>query len=293
MDIRRVAVAGMSASGASRGADAGLRCALRGIQFASTMGMRRITWLFIGFAALAAMPVAAQGSRCADCHIANLNTAGANWTGFAIKHLQDWDRSPHETHNVGCEKCHGGNASSFEPFLAHQGMLHAQNPASPVNRANLPKTCGTCHTGPFVSFQKSRHYALLGQADSRGPTCTTCHSEVAAMLLSPRALESQCNACHGPGKPQARPERAAEARLLMTEVTAVRSTLSLTRSIIKRITDKTARASFDEAWRQAVVPLIEARNAGHEFVFDNLKERLERAKARADALMDRLANGSQ
>ena len=254
--------------------------------------MRLITWLFIGFAACAAVPAAAQGSRCADCHIANTNTVGANWTGFALRHLQDWDTSAHASKNVGCEKCHGGNATTFESFPAHQGMLHAQNPASPVNRANLPKTCGVCHTGPFVSFQKSRHYQLLREGDSRGPTCTTCHGEVAGMLLSPRSLESQCNSCHGPGKPQARPERAAEARLLMTEVHEVRTTLNQAQSIIKRIKDKTARAAFDEAWKQAEVPLIEARNAGHEFVFDNLKERLDRAKTRADALLDRLANGS-
>ena len=255
--------------------------------------MRRITWLFILFAALAAMPAAAQGSRCANCHIANINITGANWTGFAIKHLQDWDNSPHQANGVGCEKCHGGNASSFEPFQAHQNMLHAQNPASPVNRANLPRTCGACHVGPFVAFQKSRHYTLLGEADSRGPTCTTCHGENAGMLLSPRALESQCNACHGPGKRQPRPDYAASARLLMTDVRAVRTTLNEMRAILKRIKDKNARATFEDAWKQAEVPLVEARDAGHEFVFDNLKERLERARTRADALMDRLANGSQ
>ncbi|MEZ5288768.1 MAG: hypothetical protein R2712_29010 [Vicinamibacterales bacterium] len=32
-------------------------------------------------------------------------------------------------------------------------------------------------------------------------------------------------------------------------------------------------------WQQAEVPVIEARNAGHEFVFDNLKERLDRASS--------------
>lgn len=238
------------------------------------------------------MPAAAQGSRCADCHMANINVAGTNWTGFAIRHLQDWDSSPHGMHWVGCEKCHGGNASTFEPFQAHQTMLHAENPASPVNRTNLPQTCGSCHAGPFVGFQKSQHYRLLRGADGRGPTCTTCHGEVAGILLSPRALESQCNSCHGPGKPQPRPDYASNARMLMAEVRAVRSTLNQTQAIIKRIKDNRARAPFEEAWRQAEVPLIEARDAGHEFVFDNLKERLERAKARADALMERLANGS-
>jgi hypothetical protein len=41
---------------------------------------------------------------------------------------------------------------------------------------------------------------------------------------------------------------------------------------------------------QCATPIIEARNAGHEFVFDNLKERLSVARQRTDALMDALAN---
>jgi len=44
---------------------------------------------------------------------------------------------------------------------AHQGILHANNPASPVTRVNLPGTCGKCHAGPFAAFQKSRHYELV------------------------------------------------------------------------------------------------------------------------------------
>ena len=239
---------------------------------------------------LSAGPAAAQTSRCADCHIANINTTGTNWTGFALRHLGEWDMSPHADKNVGCEKCHGGNATTFESFLAHQNMLNTRNPASPVNRFNLPKTCGTCHTGPYVSFQKSTHYKLLMGGDDRGPTCSTCHGEAAGNLLSPKSLEGQCNQCHGEGKPQARPERAANARIMMTEVALVRTTLKEASSLIKRVKDKATRTKLEEQWQQAEVPLIEARNAGHEFVFDNLRERLDRAKSRADALMDQLAN---
>ncbi|MDO8681388.1 MAG: hypothetical protein Q7R30_22955 [Acidobacteriota bacterium] len=76
----------------------------------------------------------------------------------------------------------------------------------------------------------------------------------------------------------------------MTEVAAVRATLKEASSLIKRVKDKAERAKFQEAWQQAEVPLIEASNAGHEFVFDNLKERLERARIRANVLMDRIAN---
>ena len=59
---------------------------------------------------------------------------------------------------------------------------------SPVNWRNLPVTCGTCHAGPFVAFQKSEHFALLQKGDARVPTCATCHGAVAAQRPSVAAL---------------------------------------------------------------------------------------------------------
>ena len=72
-------------------------------------------------------------SSCADCHYANPDAPG---------HLSEWERSAHGRHAVGCEKCHGGDPTSFDAFRAHQGILDSRNPASPVNRTNLPRTCG-------------------------------------------------------------------------------------------------------------------------------------------------------
>lgn len=237
-----------------------------------------------------AVGAGAQNSRCADCHIANAPSALPNWSGFALRHLQDYEASPHSRNKAGCDSCHGGNPNTFEKFLAHKDMLPPTSPASPAHKVNLPRTCGNCHTGPFVAFQKSQHYKLLQAGDDRGPTCSTCHGEVAANLLSPGALRSQCAQCHGEGQPQARPGRAEDAALLMTEVREVRARLKEAQSIIRRIRNKEVRARFEEQWRQAEIPVIEARNAGHEFVFDNLKDRLERARNRTDALMDALAN---
>jgi hypothetical protein len=232
----------------------------------------------------------AQGSRCADCHVANAPSPIPNWSGFALRHLQDYETSPHARNNAGCDRCHGGNPNTFENFLAHKDLLPPSSPASPAHRVNLPKTCGVCHTGPFVAFQKSAHYKLLQAGDSRGPTCSTCHGEVAANLLSPTALGHQCARCHGEGEPQARPGRAEQARLLMSEVRDVRAQLREAQNLIRRIKNAELRAKLQEQWRQAEIPIIEARNAGHEFVFDNLTERLARARQRTDALMDALAN---
>lgn len=242
--------------------------------------------------AATAAAVEAQG-RCASCHLAHQNAVGPLWTGFSVRHLEDWDRSQHARSDVGCDRCHGGDPNTFERFPAHQNILASRYPASPVNRANLPRTCGTCHTGPFVAFQKSRHYQLLREGDERGPTCSTCHGEVAAYLLSPSSLEGQCARCHGAGKTHPRPDYPADAKLMMGGIRDVRAMLKDASSLIRRVKDKTARANFEEAYGQAEASLIEARNAGHEFVFDNLKERLNRARQRVDALMDALANRGQ
>lgn len=149
-----------------------------------------------------------QQSRCADCHFARPDAPGA-------RHLSNWELSVHGRNAIGCETCHGGNPTTFEPFQAHQGILRFSNPASPVARANLPATCGKCHSGPFVAFQKSRHYELVRAGNRDAPTCVTCHDEVGAFLLSPKQLEGRCASCHGADKIAPRTEFAPEGRLML------------------------------------------------------------------------------
>jgi hypothetical protein len=222
-------------------------------------------------------------SRCADCHFANPGSVSPS-------HLSEWDLSGHGRKAVGCETCHGGDRSSFEPFVAHKDILARTNPASPVHRTNLPKTCGTCHAGPLVQFQRSRHYELLRVGDKNGPTCTTCHGEAAGQRLSPKALESQCAACHGAGKIAPHPEFPTRGRVAVEGLREARALLKDVRSAIGRVKDPVRRRAFEEAAQQAEVPIIEATQAGHAFVFDQLDERLATARARLSALFDRVSN---
>jgi len=233
--------------------------------------------------AMTAVPALAQQSRCADCHFSRPEAP-------ARDHLMDWDRSPHGRQNVGCEKCHGGDATSFEPFVAHRGILSPTNPASPVSRVNLPATCGGCHAGPFAAFQNSKHDQMLRAGNPDVPTCATCHGDSAAWLLSPKALEGQCNQCHGAGKAAPRPERAQQARRLLEGVVSVREQLQLARGLISHIDDRTRRAELRQAYDQAQIPLTEAVDAGHKFVFDRLEERLGVARTRATALLSQIVN---
>lgn len=232
---------------------------------------------------LIAIPAAAQDSRCASCHYANPSAPRQD-------HLLAWDNSPHDRANVGCEKCHGGDATTFERAQAHRGILNSRNAQSKVSERNLPATCGACHTGPFVAFQSSRHYQLLQGGDSRGPVCSTCHGSVDGHLLSAKAVASRCDTCHGPNGKAPRSDRARQVREQYEALSAVRQEIKLARDLVKRVNDTNRRAQLTDELQQAEVPLTRAINAGHQFVYDELREHLGVAQQRAQALLAKLAN---
>ena len=144
--------------------------------------------------------------------------------------------------------------------------------------------------GRIRNFQKSRHAALLAERNYNGPTCSTCHGYAAGYTLSPSGLDKQCNACHGRGKKAERAEYAADARGWLLGVRDVRKLLDSAGPLIKRTKDVAARGSLECDYNQAEVPLTEAIDDGHAFVFTDARERLGVARARADALLERLAN---
>lgn len=242
----------------------------------------RACMLAVGVLAVSA-PAWAQPNTCADCHLSRPDLAGT-------RHVADWESGPHGRNGVGCASCHGGNATSFEPFLAHQGILHRSHPASPVGRIALPATCGSCHGGPFTSFQKSKHYELVRSGDRDAPTCATCHGETAAILLSPRQLEARCASCHGAGRVAPNVDFPAEGRLMLEGIRDARAELKEAAAVIRRINDASRRTALEAEAARAGVPLAEATSAGHAFVFDRLQERLAIARERITALYEHLAN---
>lgn len=222
---------------------------------------------------LGASAAYAQQSRCADCHFANIGAPGAD-------HASRWEMSAHGRANIGCERCHGGNAQTFDKLQAHKGILSWADPKSPVHRANLPVTCGTCHTGQLVAFQKSKHWQLLQKGERRGPTCATCHDDVGANLLSPKSLEGQCASCHAKGKIAPHPEFPGRGRAMLQGVRDARGLLKDAESVIKKIADKTRRENLMREADQVRVPLTQAIEAGHAYVYDGLEERLAVAQKR-------------
>ena len=64
-----------------------------------------------------------------------------------------------------CNDCHG----------AHN-IKRSVDRDSPINHANVAKTCGKCHVGIEETYNKSIHGQLLAKGDPRGPVCIDCHS---------------------------------------------------------------------------------------------------------------------
>ena len=109
-------------------------------------------------------------------------------------------------------------------------------------------------------------------------------------MLSAKALASECNDCHGPRELAPRVKRAAEVREQYDQLKAVRDEMKLAQSLIKRVDDKKRRASLMDAYQQAEVPVKQAIDAGHRFVYGELREHLDVARARVEVLLSNLAN---
>jgi len=117
-----------------------------------------------------------------------------------------------------CDDCHGVHT-----------IKRSVDRDSPINHANVAKTCGKCHVGIEATYDKSVHGQLLAKGDPRGPVCIDCHS--AHEIVNPtgnnfKAIsDERCGKCHADrlagyrdtyhgkamllGKPNAAPEVAA------------------------------------------------------------------------------------
>jgi hypothetical protein len=80
------------------------------------------------------------------------------------------------------------------------------------------------------------------------------------------------------------------ARTLYEALHESRDQLKSARVLINSVGDKARRAQLDAAYQQTQVPIVQAVQAGHQFVYDDLKERLSTARQRLDALLGQLAN---
>jgi cytochrome b subunit of formate dehydrogenase len=88
-----------------------------------------------------------------------------------------------------CDDCHGVH-----------NIKRSVDRDSPINHANVAKTCGKCHVGIEETYDKSVHGQLLAKGDPRGPVCIDCHS--AHEIVNPTGnnfkavSDERCGKCH-------------------------------------------------------------------------------------------------
>jgi cytochrome c7-like protein/cytochrome c554/c'-like protein len=226
--------------------------------------------------AMSGRALAQPMTRCATCHFANMSSVPAP------EHLGEWQRSAHARHQVGCDKCHGGDAWSFVPDEAHRGVLHPTNPASPVHVTNLVTTCGRCHRANAASFNGSLHHSLVTAAERRAPNCTTCHGAMRAEVPSPAALEQRCAECHPAGSPRA--DYAGLMRAAVESLNALRARVDALDDTVARVTEHARRVELLVALHNARTVIKDAVAKMHSFDVQTLNERLDAARRQIDSL---------
>jgi nitrate/TMAO reductase-like tetraheme cytochrome c subunit len=87
-----------------------------------------------------------------------------------------------------CATCHGNHE-----------IRRASDEKSRVNRANVPKTCGSCHAGILAAYETSVHAAALREGNPRAAVCIDCHTAHDTTVVDAAwkaNLVKECGTCH-------------------------------------------------------------------------------------------------
>jgi formate dehydrogenase gamma subunit len=130
--------------------------------------------------------VAPRPVDCARCHLDSSLSYTASVHGEA--HRDGTNSGSHKA--PACADCHG----------AH-GVLPPSSQTSPLNYANLSRTCGQCHEQEAKDVTESVHGQAVAAGRREAATCTDCHSEHKIEALrgsSPLKISREiCSKCHG------------------------------------------------------------------------------------------------
>ncbi|MFZ2410255.1 MAG: cytochrome c3 family protein [Candidatus Methanoperedens sp.] len=113
----------------------------------------------------------------------------------ATDNFQQWSDSIHSKYYVTCNVCHGGDPAMKTEAGAHALMKNINDPNSSIYFKNIPDTCGKCHPEELDHFKNTMHYQRL-KAESRAPSCVTCHQPHSFKVLKASELTTLCSVCH-------------------------------------------------------------------------------------------------
>jgi len=141
---------------------------------------------------------------CASCHANVAFMKRYNPRPYVFS-MAEWQTSVHaklaargDARVATCTSCHGVH-----------GIRPPKDPASPVFKTNVPRTCAKCHnagymkghavpTDQFVLYSKSVHgVALLEKGDVSAPACNDCHGNHGAAPPGLKDVTMVCGTCHG------------------------------------------------------------------------------------------------
>jgi len=90
---------------------------------------------------------------------------------------------------ANCASCHGSHDIRPE-----------SDPASKVNRNNIPKTCGACHAGVEEEYFSGVHGQAVKAGNLKAPVCMDCHTAHKIARVDTEAwklrIVSECGTCH-------------------------------------------------------------------------------------------------
>ena len=250
-----------------------------GVAYAFDRGGRRVfalTFVAARFCLAGPARAGAPTSRCVECHVA-LPSAPE-----VAVHIADWQQSKHASHDVGCERCHGGDPTEAQALWAHRGVVHSTLPTSSVHRTNLYRTCAPCHPKQAGAFATSLHRVLLDADEARAPSCSTCHGAIDVRVPVPGVLEARCAGCHPPGSARADYPRVARAGI--DDISRLRATLADLSPRISVLDGTARRGELGNDRDRATRAVTDAVSAFHAFDLRRMNESLEIARRETDRL---------
>ena len=148
---------------------------------------------------------AQQPNSCVDCHSALEGELHVTQEQFA--------QDIHAQKGLTCASCHGGDPSKSDD----SAMSKAARFKGRIDRAAVPKLCGSCHSDPgFIrqynpslrtdqlsQYQTSVHGKRLAAGDTKVAVCTDCHgvhdlrpASDTRSKVHPLNIAATCSHCH-------------------------------------------------------------------------------------------------
>jgi hypothetical protein len=213
-------------------------------------------------------------NQCVNCH--SKSSQSKSLTGRYL----EWHFSAHRTKGVGCDSCHGGDASARDARTAHRGVFGPAERESRVNFEKLPETCGVCHKAVVNSFIESAHYKVLSSS-RLGPSCNTCHAHMASSVaMFPGDAATYCTHCHNTinGLLPQKPDIPANARKVMESIGRAKYAIIWAQSLLKEAQDRKLNVAEELADMRLVQQLFfEAKVGWHSFSLEGAGIKAEKA----------------